>query len=52
MLVPNFIAVLLKKDEKIQKVVSTLEANYSVEDFIEKFKLLYEKDWLKLKNLR
>lgn len=41
-------AVLLKKDEKIKTTISLLTDNFSVNDFIEKFKEQYPKDWLKL----
>lgn len=41
-------AVILKKDEKIQIVINNLENDYSENDFIEKFKELYEDDWNKI----
>ena len=41
-------AVILKKDEKIQIVISNLENDYSENDFIEKFRELYQDDWNKI----
>ena len=41
-------SVITKKDEKIAAVVSTLENEYTPEQFIQKFKELYSKDWTKI----
>lgn len=41
-------AVILKKDEKIQNVIDNLENDYSEKEFIEKFKELYQTDWDKI----
>ena len=43
-------AVILKKDEKIQNVINNLKEDYSEIDFIEKFKELYPDDWKKIEN--
>lgn len=41
-------SVILKKDEKVEAVVSLLNENYSAEDFINKFKETYPDDWKKI----
>jgi len=41
-------AVILKKDEKIEEVVSLLPEGFNTDDFINKFKELFEKDWIKI----
>jgi hypothetical protein len=41
-------AVLLKKDEKIENTLSKLPEKYSFIEFKEKFIELYEKDWKKI----
>jgi hypothetical protein len=41
-------AVIIKKDEKIKATIQTLPNNFSQQDFVEKFKELYPKDWTKL----
>lgn len=41
-------AVILKKDEKIEATISELPKNYTIANFIEKFQELYPKDWEKL----
>jgi hypothetical protein len=41
-------AVIIKKNEKIEKVIAELESNFTIDNFISKFKELYNKDWLKL----
>jgi chloramphenicol O-acetyltransferase len=42
-------AVLHKKEEKIEVVLSKLPKDYSDKQFIEKFIELYSKDWGKIK---
>jgi hypothetical protein len=37
-------AVILKKDEKIGTVISSLHDNYTFDDFVSKFIELYPKD--------
>lgn len=39
-------AVITKKDEKIENVVGELNEGYSFDDFINKFQELYPKDWM------
>lgn len=41
-------AVIIKKNEKIEKVIAELESNFTIDIFILKFKELYTNDWLKL----
>ena len=41
-------SVILKKDEKIGAVLNALPANYSLQDFVVKFKEMYISDWNKL----
>ncbi|WP_283636667.1 hypothetical protein [Aquaticitalea lipolytica] len=41
-------AVLLKKNEKIENTVSKLSDKYTFTEFKEKFIELYEKDWKKI----
>ena len=41
-------AVILKKDEKIKKVIENLPEKYDLQNFIDKFIELYEKDWIKI----
>lgn len=41
-------AVLLKKDEKIENTISKLSEKYSFNEFKEKFIELYEKDWRRI----
>lgn len=41
-------AVVLKREEKIQHTINMLESNYTKNEFIEKFKELYPKDWNKI----
>jgi len=41
-------AVITKKDEKITAAVEQLGGSRSPEDFVEKFKELYPKDWVKI----
>lgn len=38
-------AVITKKDEKVEKVVNMLPPSFSEADFINKFKEVYPKDW-------
>ena len=46
-------AVITKKDEKIQATVEALNQEFSQEQFIEKFKELFPKDWSRIeKNYR
>ena len=40
-------AVITKKDEKVKSVVESLSKGFSENDFIQKFKEMYEKDWKK-----
>lgn len=42
-------SVILKKDEKIENVISTLEEGYSFQMFMEKFIETYPSDWKKIK---
>lgn len=42
-------AVLHRKEEKIEKVLSKLPENYTQEQFVETFIQLYSKDWGKIK---
>ncbi len=42
-------AIINKKEDKIQAVIERLPANYSEEDFVELFKKLFSKDWGKVK---
>ena len=41
-------SVIIKKDEKIATVVKILQGDYSIVNFIEKFKEIYPKDWAKI----
>ena len=41
-------AVVIKKDEKINATIIMLKDPFSQKDFIDKFKELYPKDWAKL----
>ena len=41
-------AVITKKDEKIENVVGELNEGYLFDDFINKFQELYPKDWSKI----
>jgi hypothetical protein len=41
-------AVITKKDEKIENVVGELNEGHSFDDFINKFQELYPKDWSKI----
>lgn len=41
-------AVLLKKDEKIENTISKLSKKYSFNEFKDKFIELYEKDWRRI----
>lgn len=41
-------SVILKKDEKVKIVIEALSANYSVQDFANKFKELFPNDWKKV----
>ena len=41
-------AVILKKDEKIKAIIDLLPENFETENFIDKFKETYPKDWKKL----
>lgn len=40
--------VILKKDDKVKVIVELLPQNYLLEDFLEKFKEVYPKDWKKV----
>lgn len=40
--------VITKKDEKIQATAEALDQGFSQEQFIEKFKELFPKDWLRI----
>lgn len=42
-------AVLHKKEEKIEVVLSKLPATYTDKEFVDKFIQLYSKDWGKIK---
>ena len=41
-------AVITKKDEKISAVVNLLTEEYSEDEFVDKFKEQYPKDWDKI----
>ncbi|MEM0674355.1 hypothetical protein AAHA48_14415 [Dickeya oryzae] len=41
-------AVISKKEEKIQSTYDSLQPNFTFEQFLEAFKSLYPKDWVKL----
>lgn len=41
-------AVIPKKEEKIQATCDSLQPGYTFDDFLEAFKTLYPKDWEKL----
>lgn len=41
-------AVILKKEEKIQATCNLLKPEFTFEEFLEAFKTLYPKDWEKL----
>jgi hypothetical protein len=45
----NYMAILHRKEEKIKLVLEKLPANYTSEQFVEKFIQLYSKDWGKIK---
>lgn len=46
-------AVILKKDEKIQSVVEALSADYTQDEFIDRFIEMHPKDWERIqKNYR
>ena len=40
--------VFMKKEEKILATIAKLDANYSDDDFIAKFRELYPEDWEKI----
>ena len=40
--------VILKKDEKIKATIDLLPENFKIQEFIDKFKETYPKDWKKL----
>jgi hypothetical protein len=40
--------VILKKDEKIKATIDLLPENFKIQEFIDKFKVTYPKDWKKL----
>jgi|TARA_B110000211_G_scaffold66399_1_gene76617 hypothetical protein len=44
----KIMAVITKKDEKIENVVGELNEGYLFDDFINKFQELYPKDWSKI----
>ncbi len=44
-------AVLLKKDEKIENTISKLPEKYSFNEFKDKFIELYEKDWRRIEKV-
>lgn len=41
-------SVITKKDEKVKKTVLALSKGFSPEEFIDKFKELYPKDWARI----
>ena len=41
-------AVITRKDEKVKSVVESLGKGFSENNFIQKFKEMYEKDWKKI----
>ena len=41
-------SVVIKKGDKIKAKINTLRNDFSQQDFIDKFKELYPKDWTKL----
>ena len=41
-------AVILKKDEKIESVALKLPNDFTIQDFVEKYREMYNEDWLKL----
>ncbi len=41
-------SVILKKDEKIKTTIDLLPENFKIQEFIDKFKEIYPKDWKKL----
>ena len=40
-------AVILKKDEKVEHVVGLLKEGFTADEFVTKFKEAYPKDWSK-----
>lgn len=40
--------VIIKKDEKIATTAAALGENFSSDEFVEKFKEMYPKDWEKI----
>ena len=41
-------ALVLKKEEKIQHIIDTFENKYTKDEFVKKFEELYSKDWNKI----
>jgi len=41
-------ALVLKKEEKLQNTIDMLDNSYTKDEFVEKFKELYPKDWSKI----
>ena len=41
-------AVILKKEEKIEATINDLQEGFSPDEFVEKFKELYPSDWFKI----
>lgn len=41
-------SIITKKDEKVEKTATSLQKGFTTEEFIEKFKELYSKDWAKI----
>ena len=44
----QIMAVIIKKDEKIKTIIGSLPDNFCEQDFTDKFKELYPKEWAKL----
>ena len=41
-------ALVLKKEEKIQHIIDIFENKYTKDEFVDKFEELYPKDWSKI----
>lgn len=43
-------ALVLKKEEKLENTINMLDNNYTKDEFVEKFEESYPKDWNKIVN--
>ena len=45
------LALVTKKEEKFQSVIDSLPESYTENEFVDKFKVMYDKDWKKVVRL-